>query len=199
MPVQRRVYGVTQSLGFAKNVLTSDDNNKSPDVLNRYLDWRDGAHTKHILKYIFPRQFGLHNPFTYSTDRRETTHAFKDYTDREAEIATAPKDRDLKVYKRLGPKLLPLIVKMQKLHKQCSFHALINHYCSSSSVGADTDIEMSFMDHKDRSKELTQKEISMISTKTSDDVAVNSRDYDIIPHHTPQHQVYQIAEQLTVR
>lgn len=158
--------------------------------MNRYPDCRDEAHGKHILKYIFPRQFGLHNPFTFATDRRETVHTFKDYTDREIEIAAAPKNRDLKVFRRLGPKVLPLISKMQKLHKQCSYHLLIHYYCSTSTDTANADDEISFGDAQERSKELTQKEISVTSARISDDnIAVNSGDCDIIRHYTPQHQV----------
>ncbi|CAD6892531.1 unnamed protein product [Tilletia caries] len=41
---------------------------------------------RHILKYMFPRQFGLHNVFTSVVDRNLTTQAFPDYTMREAEI-----------------------------------------------------------------------------------------------------------------
>src|SRR6266496_1495632 len=99
------------------------------------------------MKYIFPKQFGLHNVFTHVTDRRETTHAFKDYTDRENEITGAPKSRDEKVYRRLGSRILPLVTKMHKLHKRCSYDATIHYYCSSASERTrDTELELSFDD-----------------------------------------------------
>ncbi|KAK0552089.1 hypothetical protein OC846_003054 [Tilletia horrida] len=41
---------------------------------------------RHLLKYVFPRQFGLHNVFTSPVDRNMTTQALHDYTMREAEI-----------------------------------------------------------------------------------------------------------------
>ncbi|RPB11270.1 hypothetical protein P167DRAFT_230450 [Morchella conica CCBAS932] len=56
-------------------------------VLNRYPDPSVNSHTVQILKYIFPRQFNLHNAFTSIVDRRETVQPLKDYTMREKEIA----------------------------------------------------------------------------------------------------------------
>ncbi|KAI9674434.1 MAG: hypothetical protein M1817_001772 [Caeruleum heppii] len=58
-------------------------------ALNRYPDWTNSAHTLSLLKYIFPRQFGLHNVFTSAVDSRETIQSSKDYTLREEEIARA--------------------------------------------------------------------------------------------------------------
>jgi len=145
------------------------------------------------MKYIFPKQFGLHNVFTHVTDRRETTHAFKDYTDRENEITGAPKSRDEKVYRRLGSRILPLVTKMHKLHKRCSYDATIHYYCSSASERTrDTELELSFDDEKERSKEITQMELPTVSTIVSDDVQLTSKECDIIRHHTPHNQVWQI-------
>jgi len=175
------------------------------DVLNRYQNHHDQDEAKHILKYIFPRQFGLHSVFTHATDRRETTHAFKDYTDREAEIASGIQDRDPKVYRRLGPRLLPLIAKLQKLHKECSYHALIEYYCGQKDEDSgQIEVDVSF-GSEDHSKEYTQKEISIISTKPPDTERPVSTagEGDIIRHHTPQHKVlsplYRINEDCCVR
>lgn len=136
-------------------------------------------------------QFGLHNVFTHTTDRRETTHTFKDYTDRETEITLSSKSRDEKVYKRLGERVLPLITKMQKLHQKCSYSALIHYYCSAARKDLyETEAEVSFDEGKERSKELTQGDISIISTRTSDgDIQFTSKDVNIIRHHTPHNQV----------
>jgi hypothetical protein len=152
-------------------------------------DARNIAEAGHILKYIFPKQFGLHNVFTRLTDRRETSHAFRDYTDREAEITVANKDRDAKVYRRLKGNLAPLISKVQRLHKGCSYHALMHRYCSpAEKESLDLDGYASF--EKEVSKELTQKEISIISTNTSEgDIQLTSTDGNIIQHHTPSHKV----------
>ena len=112
------------------------------------------------MKYIFPKQFGLHNVFTHATDRRDTTHAFKDYTDRENEITGAMKGRDEKVYRRLGLRVLPLITKMQKMHQRCSYDAIIHYYCTSASENTyDTELEVSFDEEKEGSKEITQMEL----------------------------------------
>lgn len=163
-------------------------------MLNRYPDSKNISQAKHILKYIFPKQFGLHNVFTHTTDRRETTHAFKDYTDREGEIILASKSRDEKVFKRLGKGVLPLIGKMQKLHQRCSYNALIHYYCSAA---ADEEIgkgkgEIVFDEEMETSKVLTQRDVSTVSTRMSDgDIQVtSSKDVDIIRHHTPHHQVH---------
>jgi len=141
------------------------------------------------MKYIFPRQFGLHSVFTHATDRRETTHAFKDYTDREDEIATALKDRDFKVYRRLAARMLPLIRKMQQLHKKCSYHELIEYYCSQNpETSKEIDVDVSF-GSEERSKEFTQQELSIFSTNTSGREQLPSEQGDIIRHHMPQHKV----------
>jgi hypothetical protein len=58
------------------------------DVLNRFPSptEEDLSHTVHVMKYIFPRQFGLHNVFTLSVDPREPAYPPKNYTYREEEI-----------------------------------------------------------------------------------------------------------------
>lgn len=63
------------------------------DVLNRYGSSDSVSQTLHVLKYIFPRQFGLHNVFTSVVDRYETSLPFKDYFTREEEIARDMKQR----------------------------------------------------------------------------------------------------------
>lgn len=92
------------------------------------------------MKYIFPRQFGLHNVFTSSVDSRDTSHAFKDYTLREREIAQSAQRENVKrgkvsgaigrsLPRRLRGTLVKLISKLQKLHSKCSYSALLKHYC----------------------------------------------------------------------
>jgi hypothetical protein len=127
----------------------------------------------------------------HATDRRETTHAFKDYTDREAEIAGAMKDRDEKVYRRLGANVLPLIRKMQKFHQHCSYHSLVHYYCSPAADNTCKDSgEMSLKSDKETSKVLTQKEVSITTSGT---LAGGSQempqDENVIRHHTPHHKV----------
>lgn len=95
------------------------------------------------MKYIFPRQFGLHNVFTSKVDPRDTALPFKDYTLREKEIQQAllrqsskramsrAKVDDMKSHipKRLRGELVSLVNKLRKLNKKCSYTELLRHYC----------------------------------------------------------------------
>lgn len=147
------------------------------------------------MKYIFPREFRLHNVFTHATDRRETTHAFKDYTDREYEIAWANRDRDEKVCRRLAA-VSPLISKLQKFQKRYPYDALIKYYCprrTNESVNEGQEaVSMETLEGEmDNSKLWTQKEISILSSKgPAMETASATQEIDIIQHHTPHHQVF---------
>lgn len=110
------------------------------DVLNRYRDFDNYNHTIHVMKYMFPRQFGLHNVFTSSVDARETVQPFKDYTLREQEIALHQRQKQVKnssltgspkvrLPKRLRGQAVALVKKLQKLHSRCSYTELLKHYC----------------------------------------------------------------------
>lgn len=112
-------------------------------ALNRFSNREDAQQTIHIMKYIFPRQFGLHNVFTSKVDPRDTALAFKDYTLREKEIQHAlllevkkrniPESRieDLKTHvpKRLRGETVALVNKLRKLNQKCSYTELLRHYC----------------------------------------------------------------------
>ena len=113
------------------------------DVLNRYPDGDKIEHTVHVMKYLFPRQFGMHNVFTCTVDPKESIQPFKDYTLREQEIAQSER-RDMQrsagtsstavkqwVPKRLRGEALDLVRKLQILHSRCSYHDLLKHYCPS--------------------------------------------------------------------
>ena len=122
---------------FSKSIFNS------ADVLNRYPRHDNLGHTVHLLKYIFPKQFGLHNVFTSSVDQNQTTQPFMDYTLREDEIAKY--DRDLAARrparvpdttvgkhhlpKRLRGLVIQLAKKLQKLHSRCAYQELLKHYC----------------------------------------------------------------------
>ncbi|KAI9836504.1 MAG: hypothetical protein M1838_005015 [Thelocarpon superellum] len=102
-------------------------------VLNRYPFNPTKDHTLHHLKYMFPRQFGLHNVFTSTVDPGQSVQSFQDYTVREQEIqraegATSGPCRR-KIPRRLrGP--LPVVIRMmQQLHKRCAYAELLEHYC----------------------------------------------------------------------
>lgn len=116
---------------------------KSIDVLNRFLDANDPFHTVHIMKYIFPRQFHLHNVFTSIVDKGDTTQKFKDYTLRELEIAqlslanSVRKERNKKlgvsklpsIPRRLRGEAYGLVRRMQKQHYGCAYKKLLDYYC----------------------------------------------------------------------
>ncbi|PVH95994.1 hypothetical protein DM02DRAFT_132437 [Periconia macrospinosa] len=112
-------------------------------VLNRFPNLDDKQQTIHIMRHIFPRQYGLHNVFTSKVDKRETSMAFKDYTLREKEIYAAM-SRELgenvnnpaqvarwkaRVPKRLRGEAIALVEQMRKLNKRCSYVELLRHYC----------------------------------------------------------------------
>ena len=100
------------------------------------------------MKYIFPRQFGLHNVFTSTVDPKETAQSFKDYTLREQEIFQVQRRTVLKVKsdkidpktvkqhlpQRLRGSAFDLVRKLQRLHSQCSYHELFKHYCPKTHV-----------------------------------------------------------------
>lgn len=85
------------------------------------------------MKYIFPRQFGLHNVFTSQVDNRQTVQPFKDYTLREDEISQSEELKNArqisKVPKRLRGSPFQLVKKLQKRNQSCSFTELLKHYC----------------------------------------------------------------------
>jgi telomerase reverse transcriptase len=114
-----------------------------PDVLNRFPSKdqpaaagdRPDESVVHIMMYIFPRQFGLHNVFTSTVDRRQTSQKFQDYTLREEEIAgklppPAGGGKPVKhVPKRLRGDVVNLVRRLQVLHKRCSYAEMLHHYC----------------------------------------------------------------------
>ncbi|KAK1782090.1 Telomerase ribonucleoprotein complex RNA binding domain-containing protein [Copromyces sp. CBS 386.78] len=91
--------------------------------------------TTHVMMYMFPRQFRLHNVFTSVVDRQQTVQKFQDYTLREEEIANKfPKPADgekpkVKIPKRLRGKTQELVHKLQVLHRRCSYADMLQYYC----------------------------------------------------------------------
>ena len=88
------------------------------------------SNTLHVMMYVFPRQFGLHNVFTSILDTCETVQPFKDYTVREDEIqALLRRDTHMKVPRRLRSEALRLVQKLQILHQRCPYDALLKYHC----------------------------------------------------------------------
>ena len=139
------------------------------DVFNRYPNYNNKDHTTQVMKYIFPKQFGLHNVFTSTVDPRETAQPFKDYTLREQEISQVERQTLLKLNsdkidprnakqhlpKRLRGSAFNLVRKLQKLHSQCSYHELFKHYCPRPQ----------FKGHERRKR--TMEKLTSPATKTS--------------------------------
>lgn len=109
-------------------------------VLNRYSDLTDSKQSVHIIKYIFPSQFGLHNVFTSLVDKSETAQEFKDYTMREREIISTEhrnnqrigansRAKGSKIPKRLRGEPFVMVHKIRKLHSRCSYTQLLRHHC----------------------------------------------------------------------
>ncbi|KAI9740924.1 MAG: hypothetical protein M1818_004530 [Claussenomyces sp. TS43310] len=108
--------------------------NKSP------FDRNDNKAIIHLMMYVFPRQFGLHNVFTSTVNSRETAQPFKDYTIREDEINNrysvyTKNHAKIKVPKRLRGDTLSLIRKLQYLHERCPYVELLNYYCPPHNTG----------------------------------------------------------------
>ncbi|UPX18047.1 RNA-directed DNA polymerase [Ascochyta rabiei] len=112
-------------------------------VLNRFSRREDKQQVIQIMRYIFPRQFGLHNVFTSKVDARETAMPLKDYTLREKEIHQGM-CRDLgdkihnpnevakwklRVPKRLRGDVVLMIEKLRILNQRCSYAEMLRHYC----------------------------------------------------------------------
>jgi hypothetical protein len=108
------------------------ENNKGSEILSD----QDYQSTIHIMMYIFPREFGLHNVFTSFVDSRETVQPLKDYTLREEEIATVYgrmsnqiTTAKVRLPRRLRGEAVELVSKLRLFHSRCSYDKLLNHYC----------------------------------------------------------------------
>ncbi|OAA61230.1 telomerase reverse [Niveomyces insectorum RCEF 264] len=136
---------VRSRMYYAKpNITSADVLNRFPyqhsapkkPVLGRDVASINKEHTVHIMMYMFPRQFGLHNVFTSVVDRTTTAQKFQDYTLREKEIVKAFGKRDrngsgnkVPVPKRLRGLPMCLVEKLRILHSRCSYFELLQHYC----------------------------------------------------------------------
>lgn len=107
------------------------------DALNKYRDNDDPRHTLCMLKYIFPRQFRLHNVFTSDVDFRDTAASSKNYVAREDETDRADlasRDSPNNLPKRLRGQAFEIIRKLQKRHSNCAYSELLQHYCPKPEI-----------------------------------------------------------------
>ncbi|KAK5952675.1 Telomerase reverse transcriptase [Knufia fluminis] len=102
---------------------------KHMHVLNRLADLHNSEQDLTVMRYVFPRQFNMHNVFTSMTDRTETVQAFKDYTFREDELRHLSAKERRYLPRRLRGPALQLIRKMRRAHARCSYSQLLAHYC----------------------------------------------------------------------
>ncbi|KAJ5082191.1 hypothetical protein N7532_011234 [Penicillium argentinense] len=127
----------------------------SSHVFNRFSSVDSTAETVHLMKYIFPRQFGLENVFTIPGDRRDKSNQSQSHEFRENEISRVddqrwqrmmqPKANSLsavtrdkvgtKLPKRLRGAIMTLVQRMRVRHSRCSYGALLQHYCPDESIG----------------------------------------------------------------
>lgn len=101
---------------------------KHVHVLQRYTQLDKHA-TVHVMKHIFPRQFGYHNVFTSQIDPRESAQRFADYTYREGEFHSSTKHSDNWIPRRLRGACERLVRKLRRQHARCSYTQLLRHYC----------------------------------------------------------------------
>ncbi|SPO21381.1 uncharacterized protein UTRI_00858 [Ustilago trichophora] len=83
--------------------------------------------TRHLAKYVFPRQFGLHNVFTGARDFDTSTQPFRDYTVREVEIKALGAKRTPKAIRPV----LPVLAKILARHDKLNYRALLDRCCPS--------------------------------------------------------------------
>ncbi|PYI10604.1 hypothetical protein BO78DRAFT_360710 [Aspergillus sclerotiicarbonarius CBS 121057] len=121
---------------------------RKSNVLSRLPASKSLAHNVHLLKYIFPKQFSLHNIFS-SLSGGQDMQPFKDYASREEEIASAEKKKQarskhadadgcnplIKIPKRLQGQAVELVQQLQNRNKCCSYLHLLNYYCPSECIG----------------------------------------------------------------
>lgn len=119
------------------------------DVLSRFSSLDSMAQTVHVMKYIFPGQFGLRNVFTLDSDERNIMDESKSFMFRESEISRLEEEkrlqrpqpeneiadadcgavRSVKVPKRLRGIAIELVRKLRNRNAQCSYGELLRYYC----------------------------------------------------------------------
>ncbi|KIX93323.1 uncharacterized protein Z520_10966 [Fonsecaea multimorphosa CBS 102226] len=158
-------------------------------ILQRLPDAAEQHQAVHILKYIFPRQFGLHNVFTSVVHSSETSHRFKDYTVREQEI-TVQKKRPLAwAPRRLRGEPIRLVQKIYQNHRSCSYSQLLRHYCPLMSTGYEAPvIQSNEILSSMAGSELFATQINpsgMPGTNLDTACSSNDGDSSFLPHSTP--------------
>ena len=164
----------------------------SSDVFNRYPDPHNPLHTSHIMKYIFPRQFCLHNVFTSTIDPKETVQPFKDYTLREYEITRNPRGiipsnpSSVRSHlpRRLRGGVFDLVSKLQKRHSQCAYYELLKRYCplQSESMSRPPRSTVSRASWKSATQAAEKTQLDFVSGATQDKSSFRSAQTQTTAH-----------------
>ncbi|KAJ5177714.1 reverse transcriptase [Penicillium coprophilum] len=124
-------------------------------VLSRFSSLDSIAQTVHVMKYIFPRQFGLLNVFMLGPDAHKNMDVSKCFMFRESEISRLEEEkrarrprlenefadadrggaRGTQVPKRLRGITIELVRKLRKRNAQCSYGELLRYYCPTEQTG----------------------------------------------------------------
>lgn len=115
------------------------------DLLNRMSSLESAKETVHVMKYIFPRQFGLKHVFSGADDGGGCQ--FRSDKSRDEEImalGVATRLRrhqikgdgwredarvDLKLPKRLRGQAMELVQRLRNCHSRCAYAKLLQYYC----------------------------------------------------------------------
>lgn len=114
---------------------------KHNHILNRYQKSTSTKQTIHVMKHVFPRQFGLRNVFTSDLESKTGNQVFNDYTLRKVEMPAHAKKpagalgagaKADKVPPRLRGAAHRLVRKLQRNHKNCPYAQLLRSYTSQA-------------------------------------------------------------------
>ncbi|CCA72867.1 related to telomerase reverse transcriptase [Serendipita indica DSM 11827] len=110
----------------AKHILNRISSGEIRSIsVRRDREWDGGDDIRLLAKYIFPRQYGLHNVFT--CEKARGPWPFKDYTVRDQEIHS---QGTKKTPKRLQS-VLPLLGRLLNGHKKLDYDATLSRTCPS--------------------------------------------------------------------
>ncbi|OQE32998.1 hypothetical protein PENFLA_c001G08043 [Penicillium flavigenum] len=104
-------------------------------VLSRFSSLDSMAQTVHVMKYIFPRQFGLLSVFTLNSDGRNIMDDSKRFMFRESEISHLEEEKRLQ---QPQPEIEFADADHDKLRNrnaQCPYGELLRHYCPTEQTG----------------------------------------------------------------
>jgi telomerase reverse transcriptase len=108
---------------------------KHVHVLQRYPRVDSADDTFHVMKHIFPRQFGLTNVFASPKGQQSGSFKAPDFTYREEEVSTAAKGARTRVPRRLRGAPNALVSRFRKRHARCSYTQLLRYHCPTGVRG----------------------------------------------------------------